>query len=221
LAQVIFFLYVVVTTKKITRYCGLQGAECTVQVSPSRPKTNEPYQGIVITGGHDVDPVLYAQEPAVEPRYDSQRDEFESTMIQRAMDHHLPLLGICRGTQLLNVNRGGSLHQELRSRRQHTPNRWSVLPIKHMTLKTDSQLYQIMGRDHVRINSLHNQGIDRLGDNLVVSARDRDDIIQAIESDDHDFLIGVQWHPEFMVYSRPQQQLFHHLVQAARSQPAS
>lgn len=189
----------------------------SVQLSPARPGIDEPYHGIVITGGHDVDPVLYAQEPRVEPRYDSERDEFESMMIKRAMDEKIPLLGICRGAQLLNVCRGGSLHQELRSRRRHTSNRWSVFPIKHVSVKSDSQLYTILGKEHLRVNSLHNQGIDHLGDNMVVSARDRDRIIQAIESCDFDFLVGVQWHPEFLIYFQAQRQLFHHLVRAARS----
>ena len=91
-----------------------------VQLSPQRPESRAPYQGVIITGGHDVDPVLYAEESEVQPRYDSERDAFESEVIDDALDRELPLLGICRGAQLLNVRRGGNLYQELRSRRVHT-----------------------------------------------------------------------------------------------------
>lgn len=187
-----------------------------IQLSPVRATSPEPYQGVVITGGHDVDPVLYAAEAEVQPRYDNARDAFESYIIDDALERDIPLLGICRGAQLLNVRRGGSLHQELRSRRRHTSNRWTVLPLKTLLIEHGTRLEALLGAGRTRINSLHNQGIDRLGRGLTVSGRDLDDIVQAVEDRGCRFLLGVQWHPEFLLPWRRQRRLFAELVRAAR-----
>lgn len=192
--------------------CGGRGT----QLTPSDPVPSAPYHGVVISGGHDVDPVLYAEESEVTPRYDPERDAFESAIIDDALRRDLPLLGICRGAQLLNVRLGGNLYQELHSRRVHTSNRWTVLPLKTLCVEENSLLHEIIGGDRARINSLHNQGIDRLGSGLQVSGRDLDDIVQAIEDPERLFLMGVQWHPEFLPYLRRHLRLFRALVDAAR-----
>jgi putative glutamine amidotransferase len=186
-----------------------------VQLSPRRTASPEPFQGVIVTGGHDVDPVLYAEESEVQPRYDSERDAFESRVIDTALDNELPLLGICRGAQLLNVRLGGNLHQELRSRRVHTSNRWTVLPLKTLVVAEGSRLRDILGAARARINSLHNQGINRLGEGLRITGRDLDGIVQAVEDPGRDFLLGVQWHPEFLILSARQRGLFNALVAAA------
>ncbi len=196
----------------------LSGAR-TELLTPAHPKpeVQEAADAAVITGGHDIDPVLYAAAPEVTPKYDPERDALESAVIDRALAAGLPLLGICRGAQLLNVRLGGNLFQELRSRRKHTSNRWTVLPLKTLCIESGSALERLLGSDRARINSLHNQGIDRLGEGLVVAGRDLDGIIQAIESPTHPCLRGVQWHPEFLLYNRGQRQLFSALVEAARA----
>ncbi len=188
----------------------------TLQIDPERNARPEPLTGIVITGGHDIEPVLYAAPPEVESRYDKARDAFESFMIDAALAAGLPLLGICRGAQLLNVRMGGSLFQELRSQRERTSNRWTVLPLKTLLVEEGTTLHRLFGTERARINSLHDQGIDRVGTGLRVCGRDLDGIVQAVESPDRDFLIGVQWHPEFLLFSAPQRRLFRALVAAAR-----
>lgn len=188
----------------------------TVQLAPGRPHSPEPYQGVVITGGHDVEPVLYAQQPKVLPHYDPARDALESRVIDDALARGLPLLGICRGAQLLNVRRGGDLNQDLRDRRRRTSNRRTILPLKTLLVERDSRLHGLVGQERVRINSLHNQGIDRLGDGLVVSGRDLDGIVQAVEDPRRRYLIGVQWHPEFLLPMTAQRALFADLVAASR-----
>lgn len=179
------------------------------------------YDGVVVTGGHDVEPVLYASEPEVEPNYDPARDTLETAVIDDALTRGLPLLGICRGAQLLNVCCGGTLHQELRSQRQKTSNRWTVLPLKTLCIAEEpetrnSLLTTLFGPERSRINSLHNQGIDYVGDGLMVTGRDLDGIVQAIEDPSQDFLIGVQWHPEFLFYLKKQRILFRKLVACAQ-----
>ena len=188
----------------------------TVQLSPADPVSTRAFHGVVITGGHDVDPVLYAQESKVLPHYDPDRDAFESAIIDDALARHLPLLGICRGAQLLNVRLGGDLHQDLRSHRRHTSQRRTILPIKTLLVERGTLLFDLLGSECSRINSLHNQSIDHLGRGLKVCGRDLDGIVQAVEDPDRPFLLGVQWHPEFLLASRAQRRLFSALVQASR-----
>lgn len=192
-----------------------------LQLRPGDEHRKLEYDGVVVTGGHDVEPVLYAAEPEIEPNYDTARDALEIAVINDALDRKLPLLGICRGNQLLNICRGGTLHQELRSRRRQTSNRRTILPIKTLCITAEPEtgssiLATLFGRDRSRINSLHNQGIDRVGDGLVVTGRDLDGIVQAIEDPSRDFLLGVQWHPEFLLYLRRQRGLFNEVVKHAQ-----
>lgn len=187
------------------------------RLTPSRPQSSRRPDGLVVTGGHDIEPVLYAAAPEVRPRYDRERDRLESEAIDRALDRGIPILGICRGAQLLNVRLGGSLQQDLRAVRRHTSNRRTILPLKTLLLEPDSRLSALTGTERMRINSLHNQAIDRLGDGLRVSGRDLDGIVQAVEAPEHRFRIGVQWHPEFLPYLYRQRRLFRALVEATGS----
>lgn len=187
-----------------------------LQLRPSDAHRAFDYDGVVITGGHDVNPVLYAAEPEVEPNHDEARDAFESSVIDEALRRDVPLLGICRGAQLLNVRLGGSLFQELASRRSKTSNRWTVLPLKTLHIEPHSRLAELLGAGPRMINSLHNQAIDRIGSGLRVSGRDLDGIVQAVEDPARDYLVGVQWHPEFLVFRSHQRRLFAALVEQAR-----
>jgi len=188
-----------------------------VQLRPDSDMRGFDYDGVVITGGHDVNPVLYAAEPEVEPRHDAARDAFESAIIDAALERHAPLLGICRGAQLLNVRLGGTLFQELASRRSKTSNRWTVLPLKTLCIEHDSWLNGLLNAERCQINSLHNQAIDRVGVSLRVSGRDLDGIVQAVEDPSYGFLLGVQWHPEFLLFLRRQRGLFRALVEHAEA----
>lgn len=193
-----------------------------LQLRPSSTLSAEQFDGVVLTGGHDVDPVLYAAKSEVHPNYDPARDELEMAVIQRAEAEHLPLLGICRGAQLLNVSRGGSLLQQLTAQRQQTSKRWTVLPLKTLCLtEADSGLQAILQTPKARINSLHNQAIDKLGDGLRVVGRDLDNIVQAVDDPNRDFVLGVQWHPEFLIFIRGQRHLFKAVVSKARQRQAA
>jgi putative glutamine amidotransferase len=187
-----------------------------LHLSPARPDAQERIHGVVVTGGHDIEPVLYSEPADVEANYDRERDALESRVIDEALKEGLPLLGICRGAQLLNVRLGGSLFRELRTRRRHTSNRRTIAPLKTLILEPHSGLAATLGAERVRINSLHNQAIDRVGTGLKVVGRDLDHIVQAIEHETRRYVVGVQWHPEFLLYSRRQRALFRGLVTAAR-----
>lgn len=193
----------------------LYGAQ-PVQVRPKQTEELPDFDGVVITGGHDIHPVLYGAEPEVHPNYDPQRDTLEKRVIRMALDRQLPLLGICRGAQLLNVCLGGTLFQDLNTRRNKTSKRRTVLPLKTLTVEPETRLCELLGGPERRINSLHNQAINRLGSGLRISGYDQDAIIQAVEFPGSLFTIGVQWHPEFLLFSRCQRQLFRALVEATR-----
>lgn len=199
----------------VAQVLRLYGAQ-PVQVRPSDRDAVPCFDAVVVTGGHDVQPVLYGAEPEVQPKYDPDRDDLEKRVIHQALADHRPILGICRGAQLLNVCLGGTLVQDLRLHRKNTSHRRTLLPLKTLDVVPGSALETLLGDRPQRINSLHNQAIDRLGRGLCVSGRDHDGIIQAVEDPAYGFLLGVQWHPEFLLYYRRQRRLFHALIESIK-----
>jgi putative glutamine amidotransferase len=117
---------------------------------------------------------------------------------------------------MLNVYRGGSLHQNLRDVYPGHPELWSPLPRKRVRLTEGSRIGDLMRVGEVSVNSLHRQAIDRLGAGLRVTGRDEYGTVQAIEDPAATFRIGVQWHPEFLIYSRSERRLFEGFVNAVR-----
>lgn len=187
-----------------------------LRLTPKNSHLHEVLNGIVIGGGDDIYPTLYESEILPNTRYDKERDMFELIYIEKALKQDIPMLAICRGEQLLNTYLGGSLHQDLRKLRRYTRNRWTVLPLKTLLVEPDSRLEKLLGTPRCRINSLHTQAIDQLGSGLRVVGRDLDNIVQAVEDPSRPFLIGVQWHPEYLLYLSRQRNLFRALVQSAR-----
>ena len=148
--------------------------------------------------------------------HDHERDQLETHLIQYALCNSLPVLGICRGAQLINVVMGGSLHQKIEHfYTEDTNNVRSILPRKSITVSQHSRLLQILQTQSCRVNALHDQSIKELGDEIMICAVENTGIVQAIERHNHPFFIGVQWHPEYMPQSNTQQQLFRQLVQSA------
>jgi len=188
-----------------------------VRLNASNPDPPRPLEGIVIGGGTDLDPSLYAGVDDGKAKRDSRRDEYEKRMIENALDEGIPVLGICRGAQLINVVLGGNLHQDVRPMRQKTSNRRTPLPRKTALVEPESRLHGLLECTRCRVNSLHHQAVDRLGEGLRAVARDLDDLIQGIELVGDAFVIGVQWHPEYLVYQRRQRRIFADLVRTART----
>lgn len=185
---------------------------------PLRPGQLDDLDGLVIGGGAHVDPSRYAQQPAIEYVYDEQRDEFEWAVLGSAMERHLPLLGICRGAQLLNVFLGGTLYQNLPMDIPGVHLKRHVLARKRIEIMDGSLLQHVMHVHHVRVNSLHRQGVRDLGKGLRVSAKDTSGIVQAIERCERGgpYLLGVQWHPEYLPAHPAHRRLFRGLVTASR-----
>lgn len=147
---------------------------------------------------------------------DRERDELEAEMLQDAWEKGLPVLGICRGAQLLNVWRKGDLHQDISGFYTETPQQWSILPVKRIELSRGSHLHDVLGAESCTVNALHRQSIDQLGDGLRVAACEPNGVVQAVESIAADYVIGVQWHPEYLPHLPLQQRLFRRLIAVAR-----
>ncbi|MDX1541078.1 MAG: gamma-glutamyl-gamma-aminobutyrate hydrolase family protein, partial [Geminicoccaceae bacterium] len=192
-----------------------------VRLKPGRAFELERLDGLLVGGGDDISPTLYRGEldPAV--KIDPERDRLELEALEHARARSLPVLGICRGAQMINVFLGGSLHEDIYEIYEAAPKLRTVLPKKRVHVSEGSQLDSILECRACRVNALHHQSVDRVGKGLEVVARDEHGMVQAVERLNGPFMIGVQWHPEFLVFDRGQQRLFRRLVDAARHQRAT
>lgn len=152
---------------------------------------------------------------------DHGRDRLEYGLVGQALERRLPVLGICRGMQLINVSLGGSLHQHLHGFYEEYPAIRSVLPRKRVRIEAGTRIADLLGAGDCLVNALHSQAIDELADSLTVGASESNGIVQAIEGRDGSWLIGVQWHPEYLPQRRRQQALFRALVEAAQASDQS
>ena len=157
------------------------------------PPSGKPLAAVVIGGGSDIGPEHYGGDIDAKVRADPERDLLEIDWIKRAIRDRIPILGICRGAQLINVVMGGKLHQDIRKIRVRTHNRPGLLPTKRVRLEEESRIAAIVKRRQLRVNSLHHQAVDRPGDGLRAVGYDLDEIVQAIESESGRPIIGVQW----------------------------
>jgi putative glutamine amidotransferase len=181
--------------------------------------------GVCLSGGPDLDPGAYGElrhertgpgEPDL--------DEFELALARGADEAELPILAICRGMQVLNVARGGTLHQHLPDlqagdivHRQTVPGTQTT---HQVTFRESSRIARMLERTRTEVNSFHHQGIARLGGGLVITGRALDGTVEAIEAMDREFVIGVQWHAETLVARPEQAALFEAFVEACRNRRA-
>ncbi|MGZ3421338.1 MAG: gamma-glutamyl-gamma-aminobutyrate hydrolase family protein [Polyangiales bacterium] len=148
---------------------------------------------------------------------DGKRDVLEKRLIEGALTRRKPLLGICRGAQLLNVCCGGTLYQDVASFYVESPQLRTVLPRKLVHIARASRLAHAIGDAPCVVNALHHQAVRELGDGLAVVAREENGIVQAIELPSERFALGVQWHPEYIPQHRRQRALFEALVSEVTS----
>ncbi|WP_051340983.1 gamma-glutamyl-gamma-aminobutyrate hydrolase family protein [Azospirillum halopraeferens] len=186
-----------------------------VRITANRPYPIERLDGLVVGGGDDIDAGLYGAGADPQVRIDPARDRLELAALDVAERLGLPVLGICRGSQMINVHRGGSLHTDIHAIYEEAPRMRTVLPRKRVWIEPDSGLYRVLGLGECLVNALHHQSVDRLGDGLAVVARDRHGIVQATEAAGAPLRLGVQWHPEYLVADDRQQNLFRTLAAAA------
>jgi putative glutamine amidotransferase len=189
----------------------LAGASA-MRISTRHGDAGKTLDALIIGGGNDISPEHYDGEITGPVAYDPDRDLLEIRWIRHALAYGIPLLGICRGAQLINVVLGGDLHPDIRNLRHLTYNRPGLMPTKQVALEPGSHLARICGKSRIRVNSLHHQAIKTPGKGLKVVGRDLDGIVQAVETEGAHRIIGVQWHPEYLLYVPAQFALFRWLV---------
>jgi putative glutamine amidotransferase len=199
------------------------------------PDALDRVDGLVLTGGLDIDPREYGQDldPAMAVEVDAERDALELPLVREAVRRDLPLLAICRGIQVLNVALGGTIiqdidvartgrqtwsHQQRKSRPAGTP---LDATIHEVAVAPGSRLREIAGAERLGVNTFHHQAIATVAAGLVVTAKavepNRPELIEAVEAPDCRWVLGVQWHPERMWRTGPaHRRLFVELVQAAK-----
>ncbi|MFK3677626.1 gamma-glutamyl-gamma-aminobutyrate hydrolase family protein [Microbacterium sp. NPDC090218] len=173
--------------------------------------------GLILSGGADVAPELYGEErhPLTDPaRVD--RDAWELALFRAAERRRIPVLAICRGLQLVNVARGGTLQQHLPESLGTERYRLGggVFAENDIEISGDTALAGVLGAGDVRVHSYHHQGIDRLGEGLIAAARSDDGLVQAFVDTSAGHVVGIQWHPEENAEDR---RLFEDLVSQARA----
>lgn len=176
----------------------------------SRMDACQRMDGFLFTGGQDVDPTLYGQEKLPQCNYQAPlRDSQEMWMLQTLLDMDKPILGICRGCQMINVAMGGTLYQDLPT--QHPSQvlhaQMDIVPRDEpchtVRLAPGSIISRLVGSAEPAVNSLHHQAVRDVAPGLLASATAPDGIVEAVESPRHRFVLGVQWHPEFLWQKRP------------------
>ena len=163
----------------------------------------EMIDGLLLSGGQDVAPKNYGEEPT--PKLGDifpERDDFEYGLLKSALEAKKPVLGICRGSQIINTYFNGSLYQDLsyigKDVLKHNQVNSPSMVTHSVTIDKSSKLFDIFGEEKIRVNSFHHQAVKKVGEGLVMAAKAPDGIVEAIEKTDYPFLVAVQWHPEML-----------------------
>ena len=182
----------------------------------------EKIQGLLLSGGGDLDPAYFGEEPlpytkGINPR----RDIFELALARAALVRQVPVLGICRGMQVLNVAAGGTIYQDLILGTAHPLKHYQEAPRWYGThdieIQPGSKLHSVLGVRRLRVNSFHHQAVRQIAPGFKISALARDGVVEGIELGNHPFVVGVQFHPEGMWEREPVfLGLFTALVKAAK-----
>lgn len=177
--------------------------------------------GLLLPGGADIDPKLYGQTASEKcGKPNEKRDAAEPKILEAFLKTNKPILGICRGVQLLNVYLGGTLLQDIKETQKYKHSDFlSRAKTAHpISIEKGSKLYDILGTETAQVNSLHHQAIDKVGNGLKVTAKSGDGFVEALELEGYPFCVAVQWHPEHMSKkSEEQRKLFSAFVSACNN----
>lgn len=180
--------------------------------------------GLYATGGYDIDPTLFGEEP--HPKLGTilpERDTFEISIMKKMLELEKPILGVCRGSQTLNIALGGDMYQDIYAQissplLQHRQNAPKYYGSHFVRVKEGSLLHRLTGKTELRVNSRHHQANRNVRNPLQVCATASDGVIEAIESTEHEFVLALQWHPEnmFMANDTPSAAIFNGFVSACK-----
>ncbi|TPV45879.1 gamma-glutamyl-gamma-aminobutyrate hydrolase family protein [Bacillus dicomae] len=203
---------------------SLQRAGATVVLLPIEEvdqieSTLNQLDGLLLAGGADINPIYYGDTPkSYIGTVEEERDNFELNLAKQALEKDIPILGICRGLQVLNVAAGGSLYQDLEQEMGpeyfHVREQFRKWQGSHsVDLLEEGKIYEAIGQKSLMVNSFHHQAVKTLGKDFEASAWSFDGVIEAIESKAHRYVAAVQWHPEMMSERDVlQQRLFNQFV---------
>ena len=182
--------------------------------------------GLLITGGNfDINPVFYGEDPIDKiGELNNKRTTFEMEIARIALGRDMSVLGICGGEQLLNVAGGGSLYQDIKAQVRGASShqqKMSKSETHHsVIIETDTKLHSILECETIEVNSTHHQSIRKIGKGFILNAKAPDGIVEGIESDSHRFVLGVQWHPEFLCQKEKRfKRLFKAFVKSCKKRP--
>lgn len=208
----------------ITRAGGIPIILPYILAKPVLDQIAQIIDGLYLTGGSDIDPILFGEEPhqnlgMITP----DRDIFEIDLINKMLDLKKPILGVCRGCQILNIAVGGDMYQDIYAQiddkllqhSQHAPKNHGS---HEVNVLNGSLLYRLTGKTKLRVNSRHHQANRTVVDTFQTSGRANDGIIEAIESKEHSFVLGLQWHPENMINDQPSRKIFEGFIKACSHQ---
>ena len=192
-----------------------------VPVPGYAPEPDPHCLGLVLCGGGDLDPAWFGQEDRGSHPPDPRRDEAELALVRTWLSWGRPILGICRGMQVINAGLGGTLYQDLSENPlatiKHSQDAPGNFPSHHLTVELDSRLFDLMGHRPF-VNSRHHQGLKKIAPGVKVVASADDGVPEAIESIAGNQILAVQWHPENMYKHYPEsQRLFADLIDRARA----
>lgn len=180
--------------------------------------------GIYLSGGGDIDPIYFDEEP--HPKlgvFQPERDSFEIKITKKMLEKDKPILGVCKGAQMLNLATGGDMFQDIYSQidgelLQHSQKAANYVATHDVELVEGSLIHQLVGEKVIRVNSFHHQANRNPGKGLIVSGRARDGVVEAVESKEHRFALGVQWHPEsFRLNHEPSKRIFLGFITACKA----
>lgn len=199
-----------------------EGLDVVAGLDQHDPAALDGAAGLMLPGGGDIDPEWYGEPPHPRTKYIShQRDRFELTLLEAALERDLPVLAICKGMQLLNVHLGGTLTQHLaddQDRLDHARDVPRAEPAHKIRIEEDSLLGEMLGVRNANVNSHHHQGIGRVAPGLREVAWAEDDTLEAFELTSARWVVAVQWHPEAMApVDHLQLQLFEKFVAVTRA----
>ena len=185
-------------------------------------QTLELVDGMIFSGGHDIAPIRYGEEPHQKlQEICPERDAFDFLLYRLAKEHSLPILGICRGFQLMNVSEGGKLYQDLSLKNtesfKHSQGHGPSVPTHTVKVEPGSKFYKILGKEEIRVNSFHHQAVKSTSENVAISGKALDNVVEAIELKNYPFGLGVQFHPEMLqAKEEDMKKIFSALVSAAK-----